>query len=341
MSDQDLRLVINGISLTNFSAVSVSMGIDQIADAFSIDADFNLSDTMQKIALKPFQYSPFQLYLGSSMLMSGTCESHGFSFSANSRSATIQGRSKTGVLVDCPILDEFQFTKMTVAEIARKVCQPYGVSVRPDADSTQIEDVTCEYGDTVANFLTQLCTSRNLFLNSSFDGKLVISNGNVFASSAPVAALSEGDGQMLSARINYDGTRRFSEYTAASQKAGCEDLKATVRDAIVKKRRPKIEKLGDIDQNPETTAKQLKGRGFAESMQLSVTVNGWTRKNGSRWAERQTIIVKAPSLYMNSASKWVIKNVNYTFSVDGGKTTALELVLPASYTGNSGSEPWS
>lgn len=341
-TESGIRLLIGGEEFSLFTAVNISMSINQVADAFSVDAVFDPGDSRQKKALRPFQYSPFQLFFGPDRLMTGSVECNGFKWSASSRTATIQGRSKTGVLVDCPVLDCHEFLKMSVADIARKVCQPYGVSVRADADSGRIEKSSCDYGKSVAEFLAELCTTRGLILGSSFDGQLVISSGTSFCSSAPVARLEEGDGILLEASVSFDATKRYSEYTAATQYGGSECVTGTARDNGIKTRRPCIKVLPDMAEDASKTARKLCADGISASCSVSAAVSGWRRPDGKRWAERQVLTLKSPSLYLGAEKSWVISSVNYKLSAQDGMTTTLTLVPPSSFSGDtSGGEVWS
>ena len=337
-----IRRLIDGTEFKRFTAVNISMSVNQVADAFAVDAVFDPEDSSQKTALKPFQYLPFQLFLGDDKLMTGSVESNGFKWSAAGCTATIQGRSKTGILVDCPVLDSHEFLKMSVADIARKVCQPYKVSVRADADSEKIEKSSCAYGKSVADFLAELCTARGLLLGSSFDGQLVISRASSIPSATPAARLEEGDGILLEASATFDATRRFSEYTAATQYGGSECVSGTAQDSGIKIKRPCITVTSDMAQDASQTAKKLCADGIAASTSVSATVSGWRRPDNKRWAERQVVTLKSPSLYLSTEKSWVINSVNYKLSAQDGMTTALTLVPPASFTGStSGGEIWS
>ena len=176
----------------------------------------------------------------------------------------------------------------------------------------------------------------------SFDGQLVISRASSIPSATPAARLEEGDGILLEASATFDATRRFSEYTAATQYGGSECVSGTAQDSGIKIKRPCITVTSDMAQDASQTAKKLCADGIAASTSVSATVSGWRRPDNKRWAERQVVTLKSPSLYLSTEKSWVINSVNYKLSAQDGMTTALTLVPPASFTGStSGGEIWS
>ena len=100
---------------------------------------------------------------------------------------TVQGRALTGILGDCSIEGELEHSGLTLGQIARKLCAPFGLSVRVDRDTTAIEVARAEYGQSVADFLNSLAAPRNILLNSSYSGQLVISSADDLPGKTPVA----------------------------------------------------------------------------------------------------------------------------------------------------------
>src|SRR5574344_1232484 len=249
MSDNKIRLVVAGKEFTGFTGATISMAISQVADAFSVEAPFDTNNSLLVKTLKPYGYQKFQLYIDTDLLMTGRIEDVHTTCSASGNMINIQGRSLTGVLVDCPVTTGTEYTELTLSQIAARVCKPYAVSVRADADSSVIDEARCEYGDTVAVFLVKLATVRNLLINSSFDGRLVISSGKAFSTGVPVARFAEGDGYILACDADFNGTKRFSEYRCATQFAGSEDIVGKAADSGVSIFRPAWKKLTDTDKD--------------------------------------------------------------------------------------------
>jgi len=337
MPSDIVRLVIDGKEFTGWTGVTISMAIDQLADAFSVTAPF---DPALKGAFKPFGYQAVQLYIDSDIVLSGRIDKIDAKTDASDRSINMQGRSLTGILGDCSIEGDLEFSGLTLATIARKLCKPFGITVRADADTSPLEVARAEYGQSPADFLNSLAAPRNLFLNSSFDGMLVISSAKDLGTKMPKDNLIEGEAPLLSVSASFDATKRFSAYTAAMQFAGEADLTGSISDPSIKIYRPKVAALDDSDQDATITASRLRSGAYASAVGISASVSGWRRKDGMRWAERQALNLTAPGSMLYKQAKYIIAGA--TFKLDtGGRTTDLRLVLPETYSGSMPkSEAW-
>jgi prophage tail gpP-like protein len=340
MRDQNLiRVIIDGKELSNFrEGVTIDMGADQIADGFSITCPWDASDATMRRLFRPFGYQPVQIYLGDDIMLNGMVDKVSPGLSGSETTITIEGRSKTGILCDCSSDGETESTGLSLAAAARKLARPLGVEIRADADA-QIIEARAEYGQTVADYLNSLATPRNMLLNSSFDGKLVISSGKSHLTKAPTADLEEGLRPLLSAGAAFDSSKRFSAYRVATQFAGTEDIVGEVLDSGVLVFRPHFVAAKETDTDPTNTAARARAEALAQSMPISVSVDGWRRPDGGRWAERQVINLKAPSAMIYDKTAFLINHATMTLSAGDGLTTALSLVPRELYAGVQPKEP--
>ncbi len=359
MQKDDVRLEINNRTFTGWTGVSIDMAVDQLADAFSVSAPFDPDRADLRDAFRPFGYQPVKVYIGDDLLITGRIEKVEHQSDAGDRVLTVQGRSLTGALVDCSIDGELEFSGLALSTIARKIAGRFGVSVRADNDTNSIEVARAEYGQTAADFLLGLANARHLFLNSSYDGKLVISWGASFAKKSAAAALVEGRAPLLSVSTSFDGTGRFSVYKVATQFAGMSDIMGEAKDAGVPIYRPHLRVVSDVDSDnsfmeagdvqliaalqkmalekaekgADSSARRVRSEAMVKSFSVSARVAGWRRPDGKRWAERQTVTLKAPGAALYTECQYLIAGVSYKLDESDGQVVDLRLVFPETYAG--------
>jgi prophage tail gpP-like protein len=342
MRDPNLvRVVLDGKELSNFrDGVTIDMGADQIADGFSIACPWSSEDATSRRLFRPFGYQPVQIYLGDDIMLNGTVEKVTPGLSASDKTITIEGRSKPGILCDCSIDAETEFSGLMLSDIARQLAKALGVQVRVDCPELMLPiiETRAEYGQTVGDYLNSIASPRNILLNSSFDGKLVISSGKSHLSKTPSADLEEGLLPLLSVVPSFDGSKRFSRYKVASQFAGS-DILGEASDSGVSIFRPHFLSAKETDTDPSQTAARARAEALAQAMQIPVSVAGWRRPDGGRWAERQIVNLKAPSAMIYDKTAWLINHATMMLSAGNGLTTELSLVPRELYAGVQPKEP--
>lgn len=340
MPADQLRVVVSGVELTGWTGATITMGIDVVADAFSVSVPFDKASAEMARVLKPFGYQPIDLYLGPDIIGRGLIDEIETTLEESGRILTVQGRSKTGQLVDCSIDGPLEYVGLTLGGIARQVARPFGVGVRADADTDLIDIARASYGQSPIDFLNGIARPRNLYFGSSFDGQLVIWAGSSLESAPLRATLEEGVAPVLSVSARFAGTDRFSVYKAATQFAGEPDLVGVARDSGVSVFRPHLSEVSDADADPDATARKLRSESIAKSVTVGVSLAGWRRPDGALWSERQIVTLKAPGVLLPNAVRYVVAEVTHSLEA-GRKTTALRLAPTAAYSGATiGASPW-
>jgi prophage tail gpP-like protein len=340
MSDDTVRLSVNGRDFSGWTGVTIAMSIDNVADAFSVSAPFDPDAPDIRAAFKPFGYQRVEVFVGSDRILTGFIDAVSPSIDSGSRGISVQGRSLPSHLIDCSVLGELEFSGLALSTIAKVLTAKFGIAVRADNDTNPLEVARAEYGQSIADFLNSLAAPRNLLLNSSYSGELVISWAKLLKDKPVTADLTEGMPPFKSASGHFDGTKRFSIYEVATQFAGEVDLVGTATDAAIKVYRPHSIAAGDTDQDPDITAARLRTSSFASSIGVSASVSGWRRPDGKLWAERQAITLLAPGAMIYTRTKFIIAEAQLKLSASE-RSTDLRLVLPEMYTGDLPKEtPW-
>jgi len=341
----DVELEIGSVRFTDWEALTISRALDTCADAFSFSSAFNPERADLRAAFKPFGYQPATIKIDGELILTGQIESVAPSLVESDRPINIQGRSLTGPLIDCAI-DEvgYEFSGLSLRKIAEKVAARFGVKVVTSeailaAADKAIGEARAEPGALAFDFLSGLAASMGVLLTNDAPGRLVITSPNPNA--APVAALVEGLSEMRSISANYDGTKRFSEYKVLLQQDGNEAITGIANDPKIMVYRPRIYTSG---QGPATGAKSsaewARALALAESVQVDISLSGWRGPSKALWAPGQIVTIKAPSVFIDTEMPFMIAGVDFALD-GGGRTSALRLVLPSTYTGKTPEAyPW-
>ena len=98
---ETVQITINGKALEQFSDVSLVKSIDHVGDAFSFKAPF-FPDTLEyRDLFRPFKYQDVTIDFSTKRQLTGRIEKIDPMLEATTTSVSVQGRSKTGKIVDC------------------------------------------------------------------------------------------------------------------------------------------------------------------------------------------------------------------------------------------------
>lgn len=352
-SPDQTTIFINGNRLEQFSNESFLFSMDTVGNGFSFTVPFFPETKTYRDLFRPFKYQDIQLYIGENLTINGTIEKIDPSLSNTTNSINVQGRSKTGVLIDCTFSagETLEFQKAGLDEIAESVINRFGILAEfPDGSGAIFEKAgPGSPTSTRFNFLQNLARQRSLLMSPTPEGNLLFNRAKT--SGIPVAELIEGQQGVIISTASYDGTKRFSSYDAFGQEPGKNDNLATLIASISKKPdnvdtsgqdltdesifaiRPKSIQANDTNQgNIENVAKWALTADIAASINIPLGYEGWLRPDGKLWKENELILVQAPSLMIYKPYVLLIKSVQFNSTQDS-KTTELTLTIPEAYSG--------
>lgn len=334
----EVTLVTSGREFRGWEGVTIEMAIDQLADAFAISCPYNPALAELVAAVEPYQYQPVQIYIGDDLYLTGSIDVPEFDYTPRDNPITVQGRSKTGILADCAasIDTAAQAEGLTFHDIAVQQSKALAVTVRDDDPKSSeriIGEARSEYGEASFDFLHKIAAPHNLLLNSSYDGRMVITSGDDLVNRPIVADLTEGESIITNIHTKFDGTKRFSQYQIAGQFSGYPEIYGTAKDGQIKPYRPFCKAGEEIDGNdPENTASRLMSEAIAASLGISVTLDGWRRPDGKLWAERQAITLLSPRTYLKKRAKYIIAGLTLRLDTTNGRTVTHRIVPPEVYS---------
>lgn len=352
-SPDQTAIIIDGTRIEQFSNESVLLTIDNVGNGFSFNVPFFPDTKEYRDLFRPFKYQDIQLYIGGNLMINGTVEKISPTLTETSNSVNVQGRSKTGVLVDCNFEkdENLEFQKAALDEIADTVVSKYGIETSfPDGAGAIFEKAgPSSLISTVFNFLQNLSRQRSLLMSQTPDGKLLFRRAKT--SGIPVAELIEGQQGVLVSTADYDGTKRFSKYDVFGQEPGKNDNFAQLLASISKKPaevdvsgqditdpsifaiRPKSIQANDTNQgNIESAASWSLTSDIAASINIPLGYEGWLRPDGQLWVEDELVLVHAPSIMVYKPFVLSIKSVLFR-SLPDAKTVEFTLTIPGAYSG--------
>lgn len=327
----NVELKVDGKIFSGWTSVTVNRSIETMAGYFDLGVNVQTSTDLSSLA----PGKPFTLSIDGQTVITGYTDGRRRQMGADSMKITIAGRDKTADLIDCAaIYKGGQWKKRTLEQIARDLCQPYGVAVRwelTDAESAApFSSFTLDHSETVYEALGRAARARGVLITSNAAGDLVFTRADESHSDRLV--LGEN---LLSVDFDEDYRDRFSEYTVkghgrSNGKVGdtvdvrtIASQKGTATDSAITRYRPMIILADSKIDAQSATARALREqrRRLAKSVTFEVQLDGWTRSNGQIWMPNILAEIDASKFAIQTGPLLVSKVVLTLDDREGVKTT--------------------
>lgn len=327
----NVELKVDGKIFSGWTSVTVNRSIETMAGYFDLGVNVQTSTDLSSLA----PGKPFTLSIDGQTVITGYTDGRRRQMGADSMKITIAGRDKTADLIDCAaIYKGGQWKKRTLEQIARDLCQPYGVAVRwelTDAESAApFSSFTLDHSETVYEALGRAARARGVLITSNAAGDLVFTRADESHSDRLV--LGEN---LLSVDFDEDYRDRFSEYTVkghgrSNGKVGdtvdartIASQKGTATDSAITRYRPMIILADSKIDAQSATARALREqrRCLAKSVTFEAQLDGWTRSNGQIWMPNILAEIDASKFAIQTGPLLVSKVVLTLDDREGVKTT--------------------
>jgi len=365
-----VSLSFAGSTFDEWTRVEITRSLDDISASFAVE----LRDAARSIASWPFAtlaglagridlWGEVTVAIDREPVLVGWIDEIAPSVGDGQISVGIAGRDKTGDLVDCAATVDgpAEYRNVTVLEAAKRICKPFGITVKADVDvGDPFDRVAIDPGETAMSAIEKLARQRALIITSDGVGGLVLTRsgkeraagtlslpGNVVASSgsfraaerfslyvvkgqAEKAAGGRADTAPLDATaepLTGDPSDRVSRQEAR-ESAGV-TISGRASDDEVGRYRP-IVSLGRTQTDKGSAQKQADwmarvSRGRSESIEHVVPGFGM---DGTLW--RPNTLAFVDDAYQQVHRDMLIAGVVYAFDEDGPKTR-LRLCGPDAY----------
>jgi prophage tail gpP-like protein len=342
------RLIIDGQIYEGWTEISVVRSVEQMAAGFDFTVSERWAGRGEPWRIKPGQACRVQL--GDDVLITGWVDRYAPSYDANRHTIVVNGRSKTGDLVDCSaVVTGGQFRGYGIEQIARALLAPFVIALVVETDLGEpFDDVQIEPGESVFEVLDKLARQRAVLLTDRGDGALVITTPGASRASG---ALVQGE-NILSAAGEIDFSRRHSVYLGRSQKPGDDwsfgddaaQVAAEVTDPAITRYRPLVV-LGETAADAETLRERVRWQALrraGDGTRMTITVQGWRQPDGRLWTAGQMVPVRSSWLAVND--DLCIVAVEFRLSDSGTTTrmtvTPVEALTPRPVKKKSGGSLW-
>ncbi len=309
MANSPLTIKINNQSFKNWSDVSITISMLNLAHSFSFTAIYDLKNNEFTNHLKTFKTGKeVKIYIKDKLVSTGYIDNLSTSLTTNGISLNISGRSKTADLIDCST--SIQLKNLTLTQIIKKLCSPFKINVKELAKTKAVDDfhMQCE---NIFQSINTVAKSQGLLLITDSNGDLLITK----PSNQKGNHIFKQGHNIMEAHLSYDQTKTFSKYTIKTHDGD----KQTYEDKLIKRYRPYSVVADDqTHQTAKTTANR--NHGLANS--LSILTAYWFMNNRV-WNVNQKIKLDIPMLDLNTS--WLTVETRFSYNQSQGETCELTL----------------
>lgn len=332
------RLIVDGVQYGGWKSVRIVRSIESLCGSFELSVSDRWAGQPTVWPIR--EGAECQVLLDDDVVLTGYVDSRSVEYDAASHSVTVAGRDKAGDLVDCSaVLDRWEFTGISLLVFAKKLCDPFGVSVSLQAGMsapTVSGKLSIDPGDTAWGALESACRRAGVLAVSDGQGGIVLARAG---SGRASTALVESE-NILRAGSTYDASGRYRTYRVLGQRPGSDSesgatvsrVKGEATDLGV--RRPA--RILMVKPEGAVTTTYAKTRAQWEAIvhaakgdSVSVTVQGWRQRDGTLWSPNRLVPIRSPMLELDGTM--LISSVTHSLDQSSGSVTELSLVRPDAY----------
>ena len=347
-----MKLEVNGVQYDNFTAASCEIRLDALSNTFSFEAVAAEGEPL------PFKGGEScRVIVEDIPVLTGFIEIVDVSYDAGDHTITVQGRDKTGDLLDSTVdtISDLR-APITLKEIIEKVISNIGatISVVEEVSTDPFDaaqDVAApEPGDNAFDFIEKYSRKRNVLLTSNGDGNVVITSGSAVQAVGGIQhIIGASDNNVIASSFSFDTTGRFNAYKMASQLnpftlnlAGETGLDSVVSqsggtfdpDVRIGRQLILISEVPSSNDQNEARAKWEANIRKARGLVYSVTVHGYrvdpTDSTSDLWQTNR--LYQIVDDYLGKQEPMLCNSVTFTLDTDGGQLTSLAFVDQKAYS---------
>lgn len=344
---EDLTIVIEDIELA-FESARIIRTMDTGADGWKckIAWEPGQNSDIDRIT-RPFAYPAAAAYIGNQRLVNGLLYTVEPELNDGGSVKTLTGFSFTADAIDSTIKAPYEYSNVTLEQLARKLVEPVGIKVIVDTDTGgQFDEVKATETDTIFSFISRLAAQRGVLVSSTPDGNMILQRADTEGDI--IATLTEEQHFVSEWVAKYDGRKRFNVYKAVASDAGAsldwlsdgEPKTSVAKDVGVPRSRFLTFKSNDATRgNIITAAEWKRSRQIVDALTIRLPVSGWYAPNGELWRENRRLTVASPTLGFPSGAAFITRSVEYVLD-NKGLTSVLSIVPPEAYSGKEFGDIW-
>lgn len=329
MSDLNAcELVVDGRAYGGWKRLEVQRSIEQIAGGFILELTSRWPGVDVPVGLR--EGLPCEVRLGGETVITGYIDMFEPDMTDTSSFIRVEGRDKTGDLVDCSAIHKTgQWHGVRLEQIVRDIATPFGIQVEVATDTGEVfKRFALEEGEHAFDAIDRACRLRAVLATSTPQGHLLLTH----ASELVLDVMLKEGVNIKRISATHSWKERHSQVTIKTQVPGDDDengaaaaqLKASAKDDEINRYRPLI-----VMAEHGTSAKALGQRAQWETLvrmgrgkRGKCTVVGWRTgpdgASGPLWQPNTLVHIDSPR--MNLQREMLIVGCAYTLSEQGTTT---------------------
>lgn len=333
-----VELMIGSQIWGGWESVAVTRSMEHVSGTFDLALYDRGPDSDMRRDFVPGEGC--QVRIDTEAVVTGYIDDFAVSYSDRDHSLQVNGRDRTGDLVDCsPLGDPGEWADAGLQDIAADLCRPFGIAVTAADDTgARFPKFKIQEGDTVFETIERACRQRRILPTTNGAGNLVLTR----AGAARCQTVLRYGENILSGNGSFSMADRFGRYVIKGQQPSFGDtndaeattaVTAEASDGGVRRHRPLVI-IADSAGNEAAAQERVNWEASvraARARRITYAVAGHREyENGPLWVPNRLVRVEDP--LMGFSGDLLIASVTYKIS-EQGSITDLSLVLPGSFDG--------
>lgn len=330
-------LNIDGSIYGGWKSVEFFRSIEQGASSFELSVTEKWAGQKTRRPIIPGGAYVFKI--NAATVAAGYVEDIEPSYDATTHEIKVSARDRIGDIVDCAAVVDgpYEFAGLGLAEIASRLCKPFGVAIRAEVDlGATFDRFAIQPGETAWEAIERACRYRAVLPNSDGQNTLVLSRAGRGGKATGALELGKN---IKRAQGKFSNRDRFSMVVVRGQQEPSDDLDAVsetqpegrAKDPRITRYRPTVivaEQAGNDVSFADRAAWNVR---FAQGRSQSVTytVYGWHNEGGNLWTPNQTVPVL--DAYQDIDAELLIVSTRGRIDRDGGEVTDIQLAPKEAY----------
>jgi len=333
-----MKIKIENKFFNHFSNLTLKFNLDTFASVFSFDARFDPDNVEHQKIFKPLTYPKIEIFSNDmDLLLTGNVVNNSFTSTKTPQLVSFSGYSKSGILEDVTIPDSvypLEKNNQSLSEISAQLLKPFGISQLIESNVANkmnlvYEKAVAQPSQSVASFLTQLASQRNIVIGHTKKGDVYYFKA--FIGSKPVRSYDSSN--LLSSKMAINGRSFHSDITVRRQPSD-ENEGVSTLDSV---RNPNVRQIRSVCKvlssgTDTSTIEAARNALAAELRGISLTLI--LPKIDFKLLCGQVIEFQNKELFIYKRQKFIVNEINYKED-SLGDTMSINCLTPEAFTGGT------
>ena len=333
-----MKIKIENKFFNHFSNLTLKFNLDTFASVFSFDARFDPDNVEHQKIFKPLTYPKIEIFSNDmDLLLTGNIVNNSFTSTKTPQLVSFSGYSKSGILEDVTIPDSvypLEKNNQSLSEISAQLLKPFGISQVIESNVSNkmnlvYEKAVAQPSQSVASFLTQLASQRNIVIGHTKKGDVYYFKA--FIGSKPVRSYDSSN--LLSSKMAINGRSFHSDITVRRQPSD-ENEGVSTLDSV---RNPNVRQIRSVCKvlssgTDTSTIEAARNALAAELRGISLTLI--LPKIDFKLLCGQVIEFQNKELFIYKRQKFIVNEINYKED-SLGDTMSINCLTPEAFTGGT------